>query len=155
MSSGPLPIFRFEVKFMQVGETGSAANKPICQGAFSEISGIEANLEAKAVRAGGQNYGDKQLPGRTTFGTVILKRGITFDRDLWQWFNYVAKGGTALRLDITVTQKNFVDKGKTLKWKFSNAVPIKYKAADYNATTGQIGIEELHFVHEKLEHIFS
>jgi phage tail-like protein len=37
-----------------------------------------------------------------------------------------------------------------LTWTLENALPIKFKAADFNARGSEIGIEELHLAHEGL-----
>ena len=37
-----------------------------------------------------------------------------------------------------------------LAWQLDRAMPIKYKFADLNARNAEVGIDELHFVHEGL-----
>ena len=37
-----------------------------------------------------------------------------------------------------------------LAWVLERALPVKFKAADLNARGAEIGIEELHLVHEGL-----
>ncbi len=65
----PLPVFRFMVNFTQAN---NSADKPLCAGAFSECSGIEATMEPKTIKVGGQNYGEVQRFGRVSFATIIL-----------------------------------------------------------------------------------
>jgi phage tail-like protein len=80
----------------------------------------------------------------------VLKRGITEARHLWQWFELVnVQGKYASRLDVTVT---LLDAGgkPLLKWLLVSALPVKFKAPDLNATAAEVGIEELHLVHEGL-----
>jgi phage tail-like protein len=43
-----------------------------------------------------------------------------------------------------------VDGTAVLAWKLDRAMPVKYKFADFNARSAEIGIEELHLVHEGL-----
>jgi len=153
----PLPVFRFDVNF--VNATGGDA-KPLCGGSFSECSGIEATMEPKAIKVGGQNYGEVQRVGRVSFATVVLKRGVCKNRDLWTWFQLVNGGAYAFRLNAEITLLDFDadenGKGKpVMVWQMKNALPTKFKAADLNATSNQIGIEELHFVHEGLTHKLS
>ena len=53
---------------------------------------------------GGSNYGAAQRAGQVTFGTVVLKRGLTGNRDLWNAFASVTeRGRSATRFDITIT----------------------------------------------------
>ena len=104
---------------------------------------------------GGRNYGEIQRAGRVNFATVILKRGVTKNRDLWNWFHLVGNGAYAYRLNAEITQMGF-DKNNAevpvMVWKMKNALPTKFKTADYNSTFAQVAIEELHFVHEGLTH---
>jgi len=37
-----------------------------------------------------------------------------------------------------------------LTWHLNRAMPVKFKAADLNAKSTEVGIEELHLVHEGL-----
>jgi phage tail-like protein len=156
----PLPVFRFRVKFtVSTENSGSSGNERLlCGGAFSECSGLEATMEPKAIKAGGRNYGEIQRAGRVTFGTVVLKRGVTRNRDLWKWFQLVGNGAYAYRLTAEITLLDFDRDGRetpVMAWQMQNAMPVKFKAADFNSTFTQAAIEELHFVHEGLIHVES
>jgi len=153
----PLPVFRFQVRFTVSTENSNASGgeRLLCGGAFSECSGIEATMEPKAIKAGGHNYGEFQRAGRVNFSTVILKRGVTVNRDLWNWFNLVGNGAYAYRLKAEVTLFDFDKDGSqtpVMTWQMAKALPTKFKTADFNSTFTQIAIEELHFVHEGLTH---
>src|SRR3982751_6445672 len=82
----PLHLFNFLVELRQQGQT---AAPPLCSAAFSECTGLEATMEPKVIKEGGRNYGAVQRVGLVTFATVVLKRGITTQRDLWKWFDLV------------------------------------------------------------------
>lgn len=152
----PLPVFRFQVRFtVSTENSGVSGERLLCGGAFSECSGIEATMEPKAIKAGGHNYGEFQRAGRVNFSTVILKRGVTKNRDLWKWFDLIGNGAYAYRLKAEITLLDFDKNGKetpVMSWKMLNALPTKFKAADFNSTYTQAAIEELHFVHEGLIH---
>ena len=121
----------------------------VCSGAFAECTGLEATMEAKVIKEGGRNYGTAQRAGGTTFATVVLKRGISNNQNLFQIFNTVATGTFAPRMQVTI---NLFDNDGTavLAWQLDKAMPIKYKFSDLNAKNGEVGIEELHLVHEGL-----
>jgi phage tail-like protein len=151
----PLELFRFQVEFERValadGTSQGAAE--LCKGAFSECTGLEATMEPKVIKAGGWNYGARQRTGPVTFGTVILKRGITATRDLWKWFSQVnEKGRYAFRLNITIhiAQPGEDLPGKALTIRLQRALPVKFKCADLNARATDVSIEELHLAHEGL-----
>lgn len=147
----PLHVFRFQVDFQEDPLTPNGSTSPVtlCSGAFSECTGLEATMEPKVIKEGGRNYGPAQRAGAVTFATVILKRGMTTTRHLWQWFELVSNGAYAYRLAATVTL--FDPAGHSvLRWQLEKALPIKFKAADFNAKGTDVGIEELHLAHEGL-----
>ena len=147
----PLHVFRFEVTFKRDALQGAGDGSPVnlCSGAFAECTGLEATMEPKVIKAGGSNYGAAQRPGPVTFATVVLRRGMTSTRDLFQWFQLVAGGGYALRLSAEIAMQD--GSGKTvLTWGLRRALPVKFKAADLNARGTEVGVEELHLAHEGL-----
>lgn len=149
----PLQVFRFKVEFRRDGTGRSpqpSSPVDLCSGAFAECTGLEATMEPKVIKAGGQNYGAVQRPGRVSFATVVLKRGMTTTRDLWDWFQQVnLKGSYAYRLSVDITLEDTAGR-PSIRWNLARALPVKFKSADLNAKGNEIGIEELHLVHEGL-----
>ncbi len=149
--------FRFRVDFFDAdlgnGETGSP--QQVAGAAFSGCEGLEATMETHEIKEGGWNYGPRQRAGRTSFATVVLKRGMSADRGLWRWFEAVAGGSYAYRLNALITvldPSQPVDHATgVLQWELLNALPMKYKAAGLDAASSEIAIEELHLNHEGLK----
>jgi phage tail-like protein len=154
MTLVPLHVFRFQVDFKSdtLGSGGPGGAVEVCTGAFSECTGLEATMEPKAIKEGGANYGVAQRAGAITFATVVLKRGISTNRNLWQIVNAVGSGLFAPRLQVTIT---IMDTSSTpvIAWQLDRAMPIKFKFADLNAKGTEVGIEELHLVHEGLSSV--
>jgi phage tail-like protein len=160
------PLFgnRFLVEFAREaiaargGGSGEGSSEPLCQGAFSEVSGLEAAMETKTIKEGGANYGAHQRAGQVSFATVVLKRGMTRASDLWSWWGLFAGAGTdasrtngafAHRLTVRIALLD-LQSNTVLKWRLERAMPVKFKAADFNARSTEVGIEEIHLVHEGL-----
>ena len=143
----PLHVFRFELSFKIVA--GSGGTEDVCSGAFAECTGLEATMEPKVIKAGGANYGPAQRPGPVTFATVILKRGMTSNRDLFKWFALVNGKSYAYRLSAEIEMRD-ADGDTVVTWGLDRCLPVKFKAADLNAKGGDVGIEELHLAHEGL-----
>jgi phage tail-like protein len=154
MALVPLHIFRFQVDFRSdtLGSGGPGGAVQVCTGAFSECTGLEATMEPKAIKEGGTNYGVAQRAGAITFATVVLKRGISTNRNLWQIFNAVSSGLFAPRLQVTITVLD-MSSDPVIAWQLDRAMPIKFKFADLNAKGTEVGIEELHLVHEGLSSV--
>jgi phage tail-like protein len=156
---GPLGVFNFDVTFTEVDTDGAPLGTvELCRAAFSEITGLEATMEPKVIKEGGRNFGVVQRVGPTTFGTVVLKRGISGTKDLWAWFELVAGGSYAKRLTATITlygpeegPRDQPSRTPIYSWRLLRAMATKFKTADFNATSTSVGIEELHLAHEGME----
>jgi phage tail-like protein len=95
----------------------------LCSGAFAECTGLEATMEPRAIKAGGSNYGVAQRMGRVSFATVILKRGMTTTRDLWNWFQTVGGGAYAYRLSVEIEMRDSAGR-PVLTWALARA-PVR------------------------------
>lgn len=151
-SLSPLHVFRFHVDFFtdSLSNAGSNSQFQVCSGSFAECTGLEATMEPKVIKEGGRNYGAAQRAGGTTFATVVLKRGISNNQNLYQIFNSVSTGTFAPRMQVTINVFDIDGSAIQFAWQLDKAMPIKYKFSDLNSKNGEIGIEELHLVHEGL-----
>lgn len=147
----PLHIFRFRVEVRKDSLSGGAQGDPV-EMSFSECTGLEATVEPKTIKEGGHNYGAAQRAGAVSFATVVLKRGVSEDRTMWQIFNTFTSGQYAPRLQVKITLLDGL-KAEIMSWQLAHAMPVKFKFADLNAKGNEVGIEELHFVHEGLSAI--
>lgn len=66
----------------------------------SKISSLKRTTEVVKHRSGGENSTDHKSPGRTTYDSVTLERGITHDVEFEKWANKVHPyaGNTAMDL---------------------------------------------------------
>lgn len=147
----PLHLFRFQVDFRSDSIVGDGSHQQfqVCSGAFAECTGLEATMEPKSIKEGGRNYGVAFRAGGTSFATVVLKRGISKNRNLWQIFNSITNGLYAPRMQVTINVFD-IDGTAAMAWQLDRAMPVKFKFGDLNARGGEVGIEELHLVHEGL-----
>lgn len=138
--------YRFHVRLLD-----KKNGQYLCGGSFSEVSGMEANMEVKTIREGGRNWGEIQLSGQTTFTNIVIKRGITEIDDLWSWFDVCTRTADyQLRLNAEIDVLSPSANKVLLQWKLSNVLPVKFKGPDLSSTASQIAIEELELVHEGL-----
>ena len=103
--------FRFRVSFSHQYATGAIGQEKgknkfdlvACKAAFSEITGLEFNTTPKTIKEGGRNWGDVQLTTPVNFPNLVLKRGITRDTQLVNWYNFIYRTGVyAYRADCTI-----------------------------------------------------
>lgn len=151
----PSGNFRYELVFTENRlQSGGNANsvQDIAGGAFAECTGLEATMEPKVIKEGGNNYGAHQRVGTVSFATVILRRGMTLNKDLWEWFHLVSLAGSYThRMDIDIRHLDLDGKTVIRTWHLDRALPVKFKSSDLNAKGAEIAVEELHLVHEGLQ----
>ena len=89
----PFTTFNFLVEIDVEG-----VSDMVCSAMFSDLDGLEMNLEPKTIREGGNNTGPVHMAGQSGIQEITLKRGMTPNFDLWSWFDAVsAPGGGGLR----------------------------------------------------------
>src|SRR6185369_16503763 len=64
----------------------------LTQGSFTECSGLDSTTEVIEFREGGDNTTVRKLPGKTSYGDITLKWGMTGSTDLWTWREQVVEG---------------------------------------------------------------
>jgi phage tail-like protein len=149
MTTGPFAPFRFQVSLTGSNLPAGLGPGPLCNGSFSEVTGLEATMSPRAIREGGRNFGQIQRPGPTAFGSLTLKRGLTSRQDLWTWFDLVAnreRYGRLLNGAIDIYSGTDI----ALTWNLVNVLPVKFKSPDLSGMSTQIAIEELQLAFEQL-----
>lgn len=125
-------------------------------GEFREVKGLGGKVEVFEVIEGGENNYVHKLPGRFTFDDITLKRGITFDNGLYEWFTEASgsrfeKGSkkgksTLIRQDVSITLMSA--KRKRLRtWTLNDAIPISWSGPDLTIETDDFLVEEITLAH--------
>lgn len=158
-TAGPAEFIPFRFHVLLFSASGSSANDQdrqapsnvLCQGAFSEVSGLEVSMTPKKVAEGGWNWGERLRVGTSTFQPITLKRGTTAMNDAFEWYDLVARRANyALRLTGRIEVYDSNGQPPMLAWELTNVLPIKFKGSDLNSTATQIAVEELQIAHEGL-----
>ena len=135
MRLDPYPAHRFRVEFQ--GTTVALV---------SEVSGLQLETEVEPYEEGGVNDFVHQLPKRTKYQHIVLKRGIADDDYLWKWHQDVIKG-TIQRRNGMIALKDREGEDKW-RWYFLNAYPVKWSGPDLKADTTGLAFETAEFAHE-------
>lgn len=144
-STYPFTAFNFSVEITREGDS-----KALCNAAFSECDGLEMTMEVKTIREGGNNGRQIRLTGPYAYGQLTLKRGMTKNSDLWNWFSDTL-ANPALRANAEVVL--LAADGSTERSRFilARCLPVKLKAPPLNARDGLVAVEELQLSYEALE----
>lgn len=146
-----LTAFRFDVILFDPSGDAPAWGR---SAAFSAVTGLEVEVEMESFREGGYHLGQRQLPGKTTSPTLVLKRGATTDPGFWEWVRACTSGPYPLPYvdgEVLVYENGDRDAAPSAIYAFHNGVVTKVKHADLDAKGTDVPIEELHIAHEGLE----
>jgi phage tail-like protein len=133
----PYKAFNFLVEF-----------EGVARAAFSEVRGLESETAVIEYRSGAENV-MRKLPGLTKFRNIVFRRGVTQDRELWDWRQNIVEGnpdrrnGSIILLDDQRTE--------VVRWNFRNGWPCKWEGPALNAKANEVAIETLEIAHEGLE----
>jgi len=135
----PYPNFNFLVEIDGVTTAG-----------FQEVSGLGAEVNVIEYREGSDKTNAvRKLPGLIRYSSIVLKRGFTQDKSLWNWFKSVLNG-TVQRANGTITLLDSA-RNPVLRWNFREGWPSKWEGPDLNGRTNGVAIETLVIEHEGLE----
>src|SRR5262245_62652835 len=118
----------------------------IARAAFSDVSGFDTTVDVTEYREGGENTTPRKLPGQAKYSNIVLKWGLTQDRELYDWMLQTVQGdiqrknGSIVALDSAGNE--------VVRWNFRNAWPAKWDGPDYTAKGNDVAIETLELAHE-------
>jgi|SRR6266550_1027014 len=123
----------------------------ITRAAFHECSGFDSTIDVVEHREGGENTTLRKLPGITKYSNIVLKRGLTDDKQLYDWHRKAVKGqlerknGSIVLLDRAGQE--------IARWNFIRAWPSKWTGPALTAEGNDIAIETLELAHEGVERV--
>jgi len=175
---GPVAAFHFRVLFSapsqeQTGLDSSdalaaassqannivpSAQSSTIKAGFAEVNGLNSEIEIEDYREGGRNIGAHRLPRWGRYPNLVLRRGITADTSLWDWWSDVITHSFTLaqgtprrpfRRSGLILLDGF-DHRVVAAWFLSNALPERLVGPGLNARSNEIAIETLELSHEGL-----
>ncbi len=125
-------------------------------GRFMEVSGLSAEIDVQKIKEGGQNQYELVVPGRIMWQNLVLKRGITSDNNLFDWFTsasgegFTGAGNKSPRRTghLSLLKMN----GDVARaWEFEGALPVKWTGPTMSASSTDIATEELEIAHNGIK----
>jgi phage tail-like protein len=115
---------------------------------FSECSGLTTETNVVEYRNGNEDITMRKLPGLKKFNNIVLKRGFTTNKSLWEWRKTVLDGKTERKGGAIV----LLDEGRqeALRWTFREGWLSKWEGPSLNAKNNEVAIESLEIAVEGL-----
>lgn len=145
MSYYPPAAFRFMVAIAGSVDEDDAA--------FSDVSGLEADIEIEEIKEGGENGYSHRLPGRVRHGNLVLKRGILVGTSGFaRWCRQVLDPHPAGPVQCQDLNIFLLDAAgiPLLTWHCMRAWPVKWSVGPFNSTQNEVAVETMEFAFRQL-----
>ena len=115
----------------------------ISAGGFLRCSGLGGGVDVFDYLEGGSEV-PRRFVGTRHFDTIVLERGLTKSRQLYDWFCRGDRRDGAIVL---------LSRGgeERMRWGFSRAWPRRWEGPDLDADRSEVAVERLEIVHEGIE----
>jgi phage tail-like protein len=111
-------------------------------GRFQEVSGLNVEMQLETVREGGELRFEHQLPVRTKYSDLVLKRGLFVGSGVYQWCQNAFENFEFQPANLVVSLLN-ESHLPLLSWHVIHAIPKKWDISAFNAEQNTIAIETL------------
>lgn len=115
---------------------------------FQTVEGLESTTEVIDYREGSEATAPRKLPGLNKFSNITLKRGLTPNRDLWEWRRTVLDGVPDRRAGSIIVLSE--SREEVLRLNFRNAWPCRWKIGSLDGLGQEVLVEEIELVVEDL-----
>jgi phage tail-like protein len=133
-AADPYDAFRFRVEI-----------QGLRVGGFTEIAGLEREVQLEDFREGGINDYTHKLATVTKYPNLTMRRGLADAVELWQWHQDVVNGKIERR-QISVLLVDVTGQDRW-RWVFEKAFPVKWSGGAFNAATNAVFVESVEFAH--------
>ena len=113
----------------------------VTQGAFRNVEGLDSETEVVEFQDGDDIILRKR-PGRTKYSNIVLKWGITDDREVIDRLVERKSGSIILAAD---------DGSEIMRYNFYEAWPCKWKGFTLDGKGTDVNVEEMELAVEKIE----
>jgi phage tail-like protein len=129
---------------------GVDGSSSLVVGGFSEVSGLGSKTEVIEFAVGNSST-VMQLPGKTRYSNIVLRKGVTNSNELYCWRQAIENGdldrraGSVVLLDHEMAEKT--------RWNFYEAWPCRYEAPSLDSSGNAVSIETLEICVGRVERI--
>ncbi|MBX3249811.1 MAG: phage tail protein [Myxococcales bacterium] len=117
-------------------------------GGFSEVSGLDVEVQPIDYRNGDEDFVPRKLPGLKRFPNLILKRGIIGKTDVFDWVRRTAEGQVDRREGAIVLRDE--QRREVFRWRFVRGWACKYSGPTLSGDSNTVALETIEICHEGL-----
>jgi len=121
----------------------------LAQAVFTEVGGLQINTEVLKYAEGGKNDMLHQLPVRTSFSNLILRRGLVGSNELLRWYLEVV-GGKDDRRNLSIVQYD-VGGNEAVRWNIIDAFPVRWVGPQFQADGAVASLETLELAYAEMK----
>ncbi len=111
-------------------------------GRFHEVSGLNVEMQMESLREGGELRFEHQLPVRTKYSDLVLKRGLFVGSAVYKWGKNAFEDFEFQPVNLMVSLLN-EQHLPIMSWHVVHALPKKWDISAFNAEQNTIAIESL------------
>lgn len=139
-----IPAFHFIVSFIGVSTNRDKPENQEFTMGFSEVSGLNAELQVEEIADGCSVIPAYKLPKPVKFPNLVLKRALCRSTgDFLKWIEEAVYNFQFMPCTVNVSLVGSSKNDILRAWKFMNVYPLKLKLSDLSSTKNEVVIETL------------
>ena len=116
-------------------------------GMFTECTGLAVEFELLEYREGGENGFAHKLRGAVSYPNVVLRRGVTHEDALLQWFFRTQQASERPTVTVSLLGPGAQ---RVRTWALEGAFPVRWQGPSLNAGSSNVATENLEIAHRGL-----
>lgn len=122
--------------YVEIGDGGKQI-----QAVFTELSGLQVEMQTMEYQEGGTNTFVRRLPGPLKVGNITLKHGLTKSNEFLKWCMKIE------RKNVTVVMYDVAGQ-PVARWHFNKAYAVKWTGPTFTADSSGMALESVEITHE-------
>lgn len=130
--------YHFRVAFMIPGAPAPSSGEAF----FQSVSGLDGGFSPQPYTEGGVAGYSHQLTNRSSFGPLVLKRGMTSDKALYKWCEATFHSMRTVPVNVLVSLLD--SKHEPVEnWLVIHAIPTKLNTSGLDAESSSVVLETM------------
>ena len=123
----------------------------IVVGGFSEVTGLQAEIDTEEYQEGGVNTHVHLLPKGAKYSKLVLKRGMTESDRLARWLMGAVNG----KIERKTVHIMLLDSegNRQWAWRCTGAYPVRWSGPEMRADQSSVAVESLELAHTGIQKV--